>query len=315
VFRLGNSRYVPTRGGMALALLGLGIFGAAQTTGAGWLTVLSSIVVGTIAVGVIWPIMLIRTVELSVTAPADAVANRPFLLDVRVERPTAGIRIEPSDLIAQPVWAQPPSGGVIEASAAHRGVLNNIGFDVSCSAPFDLFTTRKHVLVDLSQPIYVAPEPIPMQLPDRLLGGSGGDGMGAGGSGPGETVRSLREYTPGDAMRMVHWRASARRDQLLIKELEPPERPHLAIVLDVSGADGEQAAGRAAGLIRTARRQGHPVTLLTVETTGQIAGDVGSMREAGRRLAAAIRGVPPTGPVPDGAEFIRLGGLTGAESR
>jgi len=315
VFRLGNSRYVPTRGGMALALLGLGIFGAAQTTGAGWLTVLSSIVVGTIAVGVIWPIMLIRTVELSVTAPADAVANRPFLLDVRVERPTAGIRIEPSDLIAQPVWAQPPSGGVIEASAAHRGVLNSIGFDVSCSAPFDLFTTRKHVLVDLSQPIYVAPEPIPMQLPDRLLGGSGGDGMGAGGSGPGETVRSLREYTPGDAMRMVHWRASARRDQLLIKELEPPERPHLAIVLDVSGADGEQAAGRAAGLIRTARRQGHPVTLLTVETTGQIAGDVGSMREAGRRLAAAIRGVPPTGPVPDGAEFIRLGGLTGAESR
>jgi uncharacterized protein (DUF58 family) len=313
VFWGGSSRYVPTRGGIALALLGLGIFGAAQTTGAGWLTVLASIVLGTIAVGVIWPIVLIRTVELGVTAPADAVANRPFLLDVRVERPTAGVRLEPSDLIAQPVWAQPPSGGVIEVSISRRGVLDNTGFEVSCSAPFDLFTARKHVPVDLPQPIYVAPEPIPMQLPDRLLGGSGGEGMSAGGSGPGETVRSLREYTPGDAMRMVHWRASARRDQLLIKELEPPERPHLAIKLDVSGADGEQAAGRAAGLIRSARRQGHPVTLLTVETAGQTAGEVGSMREAGRRLAAALPGVPPDGPVPDGAEFIRLGGIPGAE--
>jgi uncharacterized protein (DUF58 family) len=314
VFRPGDSRYLPTRGGVALALLGLGIFGAAQTTGAGWLTVLSSIVAGTIAVGVIWPIILIRTVELSVTTPADAVANRPFPLDVRVERPTAGVRIEPSDLIAQPVWAQPPSGGVIEASAGIRGVFDSIGFDVSCSAPFDLFTARRHIPVELPQPLYVAPEPIPMQLPDRLLGGSGGDGMSAGGSGPGETVRSLREYTPGDAMRMVHWKASARRDQLLIKELEPPQRPHLAIAVDVSGADGEQAAGRAAGLIRTARRQGHPVTLLTVEAAGQIAGDVGSVREAGRRLAAATRGSPPTGPVPDGAEFIRLGGIPGAET-
>lgn len=314
MFRPRESRYLPTRGGVALALLGLGIFGAAQTTGAGWLTVLSSIVAGTIAVGVIWPIILIRTVELSVTTPADAVANRPFPLDVRVERPTAGVRIEPSDLIAQPVWAQPPSGGVIEASAGIRGVFDSIGFDVSCSAPFDLFTARRHIPVELPQPLYVAPEPIPMQLPDRLLGGSGGDGMSAGGSGPGETVRSLREYTPGDAMRMVHWKASARRDQLLIKELEPPQRPHLAIAVDVSGADGEQAAGRAAGLIRTARRQGHPVTLLTVEAAGQIAGDVGSVREAGRRLAAATRGSPPTGPVPDGAEFIRLGGIPGAET-
>lgn len=313
--RLTNLRYLPTKGGVALVLLGLGIFGAAQTTGAGWLTVLSSLVAGTIAAGVAWPIILVRATEIRLTAPADAVANRPFRLEVRIDRPTAGVHITPTDVAAESVWAQPPSDGVIEVRAHRRGILDRIGIDVSCSAPFDLFTAKRHLSIELPQPIYVAPEAIPMQLPDRLLGGSGGDGIGAGGSGPGETVRSLREYMPGDAMRMVHWRASARRDELLIKELEPPERPHLALIVDVSGVDGEPAAGRAAGLIREARRRGHPVTLLTVETAGRMAGDVGSMREAGRRLAGAVPGVPPDGPIPDGAEIIRLGGMMPAESR
>jgi len=307
VERIRLDRFLPTRGGLALAVIGLGIFGAAQTTGAGWLTVLASLIVGTLMVGIIWPIILIRSISVELSGPDDVVVDRPFPLSVRLDRPEVGLRLEIAELTAASVWVQPPSAGTINVTSTKRGVLEYLTVNISCTAPFDIFSARRRIRVALPDSIFVAPQPIPMQLPDRLLGGSGGDGVGAGGVGPGEMVRSLREYVPGDAMRMVHWRASARRDHLLVKELEPPERPHLAVIVDVSGADGDHAAGEAAGLIQAARHRGHPVTLLTVERAGRVVGDVGSVREAGRRLAGAMPGEPPNGPIPDGAQIIRLG--------
>lgn len=310
--RIRLDRFLPTRGGLALAMAGLGIFGAAQTTGAGWLTVLASLIVGTLLVGIIWPIILIRSTTVDLSGPIDVVVNRPFPLGVRIGRPKVGLRLEIAELTAESVWVQPPSAGTMNVTSTKRGVLEYLTVDVSCSAPFDIFSAKRRIRVALPDSIFVAPQPVPMQLPDRLFGGSGGDGVGAGGVGPGEMVRSLREYVPGDAMRMVHWRASARRDHLLVKELEPPERPHLAVIVDVSGADGDRFAGEAAGLIQAARHRGHPVTLLTVEKAGRIVGDVGSVREAGRRLAGAIPGEPPSGPFPGGAQIVRLGQATGA---
>ena len=310
--RIRLDRFLPTRGGLALAVIGLGIFGAAQTTGAGWLTVLASLIVGTLMVGIIWPIILIRSISVELSSPVDVVVDRPFPLSVRLDRPEVGLRLEIAELTAASVWVQPPSAGTINVTSTKRGVLEYLTVNISCTAPFDIFSARRRIRVALPDSIFVAPQPIPMQLPDRLLGGSGGDGVGAGGVGPGEMVRSLREYVPGDAMRMVHWRASARRDHLLVKELEPPERPHLAVIVDVSGAGGDRAAGEAAGLIQAARHRGHPVTLLTVEIAGRVVGDVGSVREAGRRLAGAIPGEPPSGPYPDGAQIVRLGPATGA---
>ena len=310
--RMRLDRFLPTRGGLALAMIGLGIFGAAQTTGAGWLTVLASLIVGTLLVGIIWPIILIRSTTVRLSGPVDVVVDRPFPLSVRLDRPGVGLRLEIAELIAESVWVQPPSAGTMNVTSTKRGVLEYLTVNVSCSAPFDILSAKRRIRVALPDSVFVAPQPIPMQLPDRLLGGSGGDGVGAGGVGPGEMVRSLREYAPGDAMRMVHWRASARRDHLLVKELEPPERPHLAVIVDVSGADGDRAAGEAAGLIQAARHRGHPVTLLTVEKAGQVVGEVGSVREAGRRLAGAIPGEPPSGPLPDGAQIVRLGQAPGA---
>ncbi len=306
-----RARFLPTRGGVALSSLTVGIFAISQTTGAGWLTVLASVSAGTVAVGIVWPLILVRSTRFEISGPADAVAGRPFKLNVRVDRPTSGLQFEIVGLTSDPVWAEPPAAGTVEVTAQRRGVMQQVEVDVTCSAPFDLFTGRFRVGLNLPDPIYVAPQPHPMQLPDRLLGGSGGDGGGAGGSGPGEMVRGLREYATGDAMRMVHWRASARRDHLLVKELEPPERPRLVLIVDVSHTDAEKAAGEAAGLIQTARRQGHPVTLATYEPTGRLISDVGSTREAGRRLAAAIPGEPPSGPFPEGSQIIRLGQTTG----
>jgi uncharacterized protein (DUF58 family) len=53
-------------------------------------------------------------------------------------------------------------------------------------------------------------------------------------------LHSVREYEHGDSLRKVHWRSTARRAQLMVKELEDAPRDEVAIVLD---ADPEAVVG------------------------------------------------------------------------
>jgi uncharacterized protein (DUF58 family) len=63
--------------------------------------------------------------------------------------------------------------------------------------------------------------------------------MGAG-SGRGE-YRSLRPYVRGDDPRDVHWRSSARRGQLLVREYERDANTTLWLCLDLRAPENEQA--------------------------------------------------------------------------
>jgi uncharacterized protein (DUF58 family) len=52
----------------------------------------------------------------------------------------------------------------------------------------------------------------------------------------GDEFRSLREYAPGDDLRRIHWRASARSDGLKVREADPSGMKQLAVVLDLDKA-------------------------------------------------------------------------------
>jgi len=45
-------------------------------------------------------------------------------------------------------------------------------------------------------------------------------------------LHSVRDYVEGDSLRKVHWRSTARRGQLMVKELEDSPRDDVAMVLD-----------------------------------------------------------------------------------
>jgi uncharacterized protein (DUF58 family) len=45
--------------------------------------------------------------------------------------------------------------------------------------------------------------------------------------------KSLRDYAVGDDLRMVHWKASARLDKLVIRETDSLADLHLTVVLDL----------------------------------------------------------------------------------
>ncbi len=74
--------------------------------------------------------------------------------------------------------------------------------------------------------------------------------------GPGE-FHSLREYVPGDEPRTIHWRASARSDELKVRQYSAEGLRRCTVVLDqqVPGGDGPRRGVRAR---RRRRRQPRP---------------------------------------------------------
>jgi len=110
----------------------------------------------------------------------------------------------------------------------------------------------------------------------------------------GDVVRGVRDYVPGDPVRRVHWPSSARRGDLVVKEVEEPGAPRLVVALDLGGggAAGEAAAARAAWYAYEGLRRGYEVVLATAETTGPVTVRMGPPTDVNQRLARAARGRP-----------------------
>jgi uncharacterized protein (DUF58 family) len=80
-------------------------------------------------------------------------------------------------------------------------------------------------------------------------------------------LHSVREYQQGESLRAVHWRSTAKRGQLMVKELEDSPRDEVAVVLDAdpSAVVGEsfEVQVRAAGSILLAHaRRGRRAVLV-----------------------------------------------------
>jgi uncharacterized protein (DUF58 family) len=75
-------------------------------------------------------------------------------------------------------------------------------------------------------------------------------------------LHSVREYEQGASLRNVHWRSTARRGQLMVKELEDAPRDEVVVLLDGIG-DGFDVAVRAAGsILQTHVRRGRRCALV-----------------------------------------------------
>jgi uncharacterized protein (DUF58 family) len=81
----------------------------------------------------------------------------------------------------------------------------------------------------------------------------------------GYELHSVREYVEGESLRKVHWRSTARRGRLMVKELEDAPRDEVVVLLDGHATRGEafEVAVRAAGSILLAHvRRGRRCALV-----------------------------------------------------
>ncbi|HYA08027.1 MAG TPA: DUF58 domain-containing protein [Gaiellaceae bacterium] len=112
-------------------------------------------------------------------------------------------------------------------------------------------------------------------------------------------LHSVREHTPGESLRNVHWRSTAHRGQLMVKELEDAPRDETAVLLDGEAAAvvGEQpdstfdTAVRAAGsLLHAQVRRGRRCVLVVNSAAREVqavASEAGDWQRALEVLAAA----------------------------
>jgi uncharacterized protein (DUF58 family) len=141
---------------------------------------------------------------------------------------------------------------------------------------------------------------------DRLFTQAGGTAQSGGRvllrRTAGYDLHSVREYEQGESLRKVHWRTTARRGALMVKELEDMPHDEVGVLLD---ADGRAVVGesfdvqvRAAGSILRAQALRGRRSLLTVTSsppeTCHVTSFDGEWRAALELLAAA----EPTGGDP-----------------
>lgn len=287
-----------TRGVYTIGALSLAFVVASRTTGAGWLTVLLAISLGLLAVGVLGPWMACRRMTLTAEAPEDAVAGRPFQVGLTLSGQPQFTRVRLLKPDSEWIGATVPAEGRIRAVAQRRGLIRTITAELSTASPIGLVWVTRQVAVPLATPVAVAPRVESVALAAVTSSPATGSEAVGRRTGSGETVRSIRDYQQGDSLRMIHWPATARMNQPVVKELESPDAPHLVVRLDLNCPpdEADRRASRAYGHIQKGLTAGVPVRLLTAEQSGPHAGAVGSMLEAGRRLAYATSGVPASLP-------------------
>jgi len=96
-----------------------------------------------------------------------------------------------------------------------------------------------------------------------------------------EEFHALRQYVPGDDIRRINWRASARHDELIVREDESPSQNHLTVLFDNASMPSvectDKAATVAASVIASMKGRSDPFRLLTVDgqDTGFVLGRSG----------------------------------------
>jgi uncharacterized protein (DUF58 family) len=77
-------------------------------------------------------------------------------------------------------------------------------------------------------------------------------------------VSNIREYVPGDRIKDIHWKATAKKDELMVKERVRLSENQLAVLVDVSGENDsiERVLELSFNMVRHALSDGVPVSLM-----------------------------------------------------
>lgn len=293
--RLRRGRVRPTKRVGIQLLLGLLLYGAGANVAAGWVIALSGIVIGVIPWAAVSAWRAAGRIELRRTVPARAVAGTPVTVRLEATAPTAASVVIRDELTgAVGATGDPRHGSVLEGEAVlPRGLLTSAEVTVTVTDLFGLFRIEASGDVPLvgrrsGEVVEVVPA-IPATRGGVVTGAGSAEQEGRvlrRGAGP--EIIGVREHSPGDRLRAVHWRSTARRGELVVREFADPARPRLRIELapetwDVTALDlaSEVACGIAAG----ASGAGQPV---------EVAAD-GTVLAWGRVARRHLAAVPPHG--------------------
>jgi len=261
-----------------LALI-ISLFLVATNIQAGWLFLIVSVLIGVLIVSYIFPLLILKDLEIIWTTPAEIFEDEvvPASLKITNSGKSSKFLFKVEDRLLSKsltVFRLPPGETVkfdYEGNGLSRGFYAFGEVVLRSGAPFGLFYREKRKLHPANLIVYptysdIASFPLlesystPTEfLHERRGKGSGYDYLGT------------REYRPGDSMRLVHWRSSARTGELIVKEFEEEVASTVSIVLDLEKG-GHIGEGRettleyairiCASLAKYVLNSGHPLELV-----------------------------------------------------
>jgi uncharacterized protein (DUF58 family) len=150
--------------------------------------------------------------------------------------------------------------------------------------------------------IIVVPRTYPLTgLPGGAGTGGGEDGSVRLRSGQGDDDAMVRQYRQGDDLRRVHWRSTARRDELMVRVEERPWRGGTTVLLDRrapahrghgSASSLEWAVSFAASVCLHLMHAGHVLRLIT-EDGHLLAGEGGEPGQGGELVLDNLAALQP----------------------
>jgi uncharacterized protein (DUF58 family) len=254
---MGSTR--PTARGVGLAVVGVGSGVTAYVIGRPELLYAAGFLVLLPIMGFV--MVRRRPLRLTVTrtfSPRVVAAGTPTVIELAVRNVSKAHSpaAQWADRIPwSPHWAGPgvlpplPAGATARRAGtlryslrpALRGVYDIGPLDLSFTDPFGLAIGR--LVVGGRQSLYVIPHVIPLGV---------GLSLAISGEGSARRIQHLatgneddlmtREYRTGDALRRVHWRASARHGELMVRQEEQHSYPEARLILDTR-SDGYDSAG------------------------------------------------------------------------
>ncbi len=112
-----------------------------------------------------------------------------------------------------------------------RGIHPIGPLQVTSSDPFGL--ARRTTIFGERTPVTVAPAVIDLPALNNFAGEAGGTLHTTNNQlGQGADNLIARPYVPGDSMRRIHWRATAHRDELMVRQEEQESTPEATVVID-----------------------------------------------------------------------------------
>lgn len=313
---------VPAYGGWVMVGLALFFFAAATNTMAGWLYVMSGVMLALLVMAAILPGRSLQRLQVSRRSLDLVAVGDPLTIELAIENQTSHPKtllqvrdMLPTALGSTPVTAielvpaQSTYHWSYDCPTERRGVYRWQGVELRTATPLGLFWCRRQQLVKAVAVIY--PRALPLSrcpVVDEL--GQDISQIRQSNVRPQTSVegvtRTLRPYRWGDPTRLVHWRTSARHGELRVRELET-FTGGLEVVICLDSASYweadlfEQAVTATASLYRYAIQHGIQTSLWTAGT-GIVKGD----RIILESLAAVHYGESPvTDTLPNGP-FIWL---------
>lgn len=178
---------------------------------------------------------------LEITLEFHHTGRRPLFLVSGIESCPCAPPAEPSQSLFIPgLFKDHPLTLSYQTVCDRRGLYHFPPISLASSGPFGFFWSQRRLAVP--DEILIYPFYLPLKRlrllerrgytqPQRLRVGAGDDLLG------------VRDYRPGDSLRHVHWRSTARRGKLVVKEFADEEALSLTVVLDLA-AGGSLGQGK-----------------------------------------------------------------------